>query len=140
MPLAGVVISRLGPAPTITVMSIIGGTGLAAAAIGYQYGVAPVVPGLFLLGLGSGTWDVAMNVEGAEVERRLGRSIMSRFHAGFSVGTVAGALLGSSMIALGVSVTAHLVGVAVLVALTATPAVRGFLPSPTTTSTTGPAP
>ena len=97
-------------------MSLIGASGLAIAAIGYQYGVAPVVPGLFLLGLGSGTWDVAMNVEGAEVERRLGRSIMSRFHAGFSVGTVAGALLGSAMIALGVSVTAHLIVVAVLVA------------------------
>jgi fucose permease len=128
MPLAGVVISHLGAARTITVMSLIGATGLATAAIGYRHGVAPVIPGLFLLGLGSGTWDVAMNVEGAEVERRMGRSIMSRFHAGFSIGTVAGALLGSAMIALGVSVTAHLIAVAVVVALTATPAVRGFLP------------
>ena len=128
MPLAGLVIARLGAARTVSVMSLIGASGLAIAAIGYQYGVAPVVPGLFLLGLGSGTWDVAMNVEGAEVERRLGHSIMSRFHAGFSVGTVAGALLGSAMIALGVSVTAHLIVVAVLVAATATPAVRGFLP------------
>ena len=128
MPLAGLVISRLGAARTITVMSLIGASGLAIAAVGYQHGVAPVIPGLFLLGLGSGTWDVAMNVEGAEVERRMDRSIMSRFHAGFSVGTVAGALLGSAMIALGVSVTAHLAAVAVLVALVATPAVRGFLP------------
>jgi fucose permease len=53
---------------------------------------------------------------------------MSRFHAGFSIGTVAGALLGSAMIALGVSVTAHLLAVAMVVALVATPAVRGFLP------------
>ena len=128
MPLAGIVISHLGAARTITVMSLIGASGLAIAAVGYRSGIAPVAGGLFLLGFGSGTWDVAMNVEGAEVARRLGRSIMSRFHAGFSVGTVAGALLGSAMIALGVSVTAHLVGVAVLVALTATPAVRGFLP------------
>jgi fucose permease len=128
MPLAGVVISHLGAARTITAMSLIGATGLATAAIGYRHGVAPVIPGLFLLGLGSGTWDVAMNVEGAEVERRLGRSIMSRFHAGFSIGTVAGALLGSAMIALDVSVTAHLIAVALVVALVATPAVRGFLP------------
>jgi predicted MFS family arabinose efflux permease len=128
MPLAGVVISRIGAARTVSVMSLIGAAGLAIAAIGYKAGVAPVVPGLFLLGLGSGTWDVAMNVEGAEVERRLGSSIMSRFHAGFSVGTVAGALLGSAMIALGVSVTVHLVAVAVLIAAGATPAVRGFLP------------
>jgi fucose permease len=128
MPLAGLVISRIGAARTVSAMSVIAATGLAIAAIGYRHGVAPVVPGLFLLGLGSGTWDVAMNVEGAEVERRLGHSIMSRFHAGFSVGTVAGALLGSAMIALGVSVTVHLLAVAVLIALSATPAARGFLP------------
>ena len=58
-------------------------------------GVLPVVIGLFPLGVGNGTWDVAMNVEGAAVERRLGQSIMPRFHAGFSVGTVAGALVGA---------------------------------------------
>jgi fucose permease len=128
MPLAGLVISHLGAARTVSVMSLIAAAGLAIAALGYRHGVAPVIPGLFLLGLGSGTWDVAMNVEGAEVERRLGRSIMSRFHAGFSVGTVAGALLGSAMIALGVSVTVHLIAVAALVAAAGTPATRGFLP------------
>ena len=36
-----------------------------------------------------------MNVQGAAVERRLGRPIMPRFHAGYSVGTVAGALIGA---------------------------------------------
>ena len=61
----------------------------------------PVVAGLFLLGVGIGTWDVAMNVEGAAVEQRLGRAIMPRFHAGFSVGTVAGAAIGSALVALG---------------------------------------
>ena len=55
-------------------------------------GSLPVVVGLFLIGYGNGTWDVAMNVEGAAVEQRLGRAIMPRFHAGFSVGTVVGAL------------------------------------------------
>ena len=112
MPLAGVVISRLGAAWTIRAMSLILALGLTTAALGYNEGVAPVVIGLFFLGFGSGTWDVAMNVEGAEVERRIGHSIMPRFHAGFSVGTVAGALGGSAMILLGVSVTAHLLAAA----------------------------
>jgi predicted MFS family arabinose efflux permease len=127
IPLAGVVISRLGAARTISAMSVILALGLTIAALGYRSGVVPVAVGLFFLGFGSGTWDVAMNVEGAEVERRLGHSIMSRFHAGFSIGTVAGALGGAAMIALGVSVTAHLLAVAAIVAATATPAVRGFL-------------
>ena len=85
-------------------------------AFGYRIGVPPVVIGLFLIGFGNGTWDVAMNVEGAAVEQRLGRAIMPRFHAGFSVGTVAGALGGAGMVALDLPVTAHLLVVAVIVA------------------------
>ena len=112
LPLAGTVVARAGAARTITFMAILSAIGLATAALGYRSGVAPVVVGLFLLGMGNGTWDVAMNVEGTFVEQCLGRSIMSRFHAGFSVGTVAGALLGAAMVALGVSVTTHLLAVA----------------------------
>jgi fucose permease len=127
MPLAGVVVGRLGTARTIVCMAGLAAVGLASAAVGTRIGVAPVVVGLFLLGLGYGTWDVAMNVEGADVERALGRAIMPRFHAGFSVGTVAGALVGAAMVALGVSVTAHLLGVAVLVVVAGPVSVRGFL-------------
>jgi fucose permease len=127
MPLAGLVVARLGTARTVALMACIAAVGLVIAAIGSRVGVAPVVVGLFLLGLGNGTWDVAMNVEGAAVERDLGRAIMPRFHAGFSIGTVAGALLGSAMVALGVSVTAHLLLVAAIVAAGVPAAVRGFL-------------
>src|SRR3954449_4514394 len=133
LPLAGVVVARLGTARTIAVMTAFVGVGLGTAAIGTRVGVEMVVPGLFLLGLGNGTWDVAMNVEGSAVERDLGRSIMPRFHAGFSIGTVAGALLGSLMVALGVSVSVHLLVVAAAVAAFGPFAVRGFLgPHPDT--------
>jgi hypothetical protein len=50
---------------------------------------------------------------------------MPRFHAGFSVGTVAGALIGA---ALHVPVTVHLLAVAVLVGVGVPLDVRGFLP------------
>ena len=69
-----------------------------------------------------------MNVEGSAVEQELGRAIMPRFHAGFSVGTVAGALVGAAMVALGVSATVHLVAVAGIVATAGPLAVRDFLP------------
>ena len=59
--------------------------------------VAVVAPGLVLVGLGMGVWDVAMNVQGADVERRLGRSLMPRLHAAFSLGTVAGAGVGAAV-------------------------------------------
>jgi fucose permease len=127
LPLAGTVVARLGAARTITLMAIVSATGLAATALGYRSGVAPVVVGLFLFGIGNGTWDVAMNVEGTFVEQRLGRSIMPRFHAGFSIGTVAGALLGAAMVLVGISVTTHLLAVALLIAIGGPWAVRGFL-------------
>ncbi|NUT35186.1 MAG: MFS transporter [Hamadaea sp.] len=116
LPLSGMVVTRFGSALTVRVMAYLLAASLAVVALGSAAGVAPVVAGLFLLGFANGTWDVAMNVQGAVVEQRLGRSIMSRFHAGFSLGTVAGALLGAAMIALHVSVTAHLLGAAVVIA------------------------
>ena len=128
MPLSGVVIGRLGTERTVAVMSLVAAAGLATAALGYRVGVIPVVVGLFALGVGMGTWDVAMNVEGSAVEQELKRAIMPRFHAGFSVGTVAGALLGAAMVALGVSATVHLLAIAVLVAAVGPWAVRDFLP------------
>ena len=128
MPLAGVVVGRLGTAHTVAVMALVAAAGLATAGLGYPVGVAVVLVGLFALGVGNGTWDVAMNVEGSAVEQEMGRAIMPRFHAGFSVGTVAGALIGACMVALGVSATVHLVGVAAFVAIAVPLAVRDFLP------------
>ncbi len=128
MPLAGIVVTRIGAARSVGIMSLILSVGLVVVGIGFWYGIPPIVAGLFLIGFGNGTWDVAMNVEGAAVEQRLQKAIMPKFHAGFSVGTVAGALGGTAMVALGIPVTAHLIGIAVLVALVVPVATRRFLP------------
>jgi len=69
-----------------------------------------------------------MNVEGAEVERRLRRSIMPRFHASFSLGTVAGAGVGAAAAFAGVSLAVHIGLVGALVACLGAVSVRGFLP------------
>ena len=129
MPLSGMVVTRLGEARTVTVMALILAAGLATVAVGSRYGVPSVVVGLFLLGFGAGTWDVAMNVQGARVEQGLGRAIMARFHAAFSAGTVLGALVGTGMVALQVPVIVHLLAVAVLAAVLVPTAVRRFLPA-----------
>src|SRR5262252_7384275 len=127
-PLSGLVVARLGDSRTVAVMSLTAAAGMATVAVGYRYGIPPVAAGLFLFGDSSGTWDVAMNVQGAAVEHALGRAIMSRFHAGWSVGTVAGAGAGTAMVALGVPVTVHLLAVALVVAATVPVAARRFLP------------
>ncbi len=121
LPLAGTIVHRLNSRRTVAGMSVLLAAGLATVAIGYLTGVVPVLIGLFVLGFGNGAWDVAMNVQGATVERHLGRAIMPRFHAGFSAGTVGGALSGALMVALGVPVTAHLLVVAVIVAVLVPP-------------------
>ncbi len=127
LPLAGPLVARFGSRATVRAAAALGGAGLVVVAVGYRIGVAPVVGGLFCWGAASGTWDVAMNVQGALVERRLGRSIMPRFHAGFSLGTVAGALGGAAMVALGVSVTAHLAIAGLIVGVTVPVSARRFL-------------
>ncbi len=130
MPMAGLVVRRIGTARTVGAMSLVAAAGLATVGLGQQVGVIPVVVGLFAFGVGNGTWDVAMNVEGSAVERALGKAIMPRFHAGFSIGTVAGALLGAAMVAVGVPTSVHLVAVAAIVAVVGQVAVRDFLPDP----------
>ena len=128
LPLAGTLIGRIGSRRTVIVMALVLAAATVVIAVGSVTTVAVLVVGLFVMGLANGAWDVAMNVQGAVVERHLGRVVMSRFHAGFSLGTVAGALLGTAMVALDVPVPAHLAGVAVLVAVTVPLAARGFVP------------
>jgi predicted MFS family arabinose efflux permease len=128
LPASGPVIARIGSRRTVGAMALLLGLALAGVATGQLVGLVPVVVALFVLGFANGAWDVAMNVQGAVVERRLGRSIMSRFHAGYSLGTVAGALVGAAMVALHVPVVAHLLATAVLVTAVVVREVRCFLP------------
>jgi MFS family permease len=128
LPLAGSVVTRVGSRRAITSMSVVVGASLLIVAVGYSISVVPVVAGLFVYGFAIATWDVGMNVQGAVVERLLGRSIMPRFHAGFSVGAVAGALIGAAAVALHVPVGAHLGVVALAVAVGVPIAVRSFVP------------
>jgi MFS family permease len=140
LPLAGTIVHRFNSRRTVAWMAVLLAVGLSTVAIGYRTGVIVVVIGLFVVGFANGAWDVAMNVQGALVELRRRRSIMPRFHAGFSIGTVAGALVATLMVALHISVTAHLLGVAVLIAATMPLAVQDFLPDvDTDTTTDGPA-
>ena len=129
LPLSGPIVHRVGPARAVLLGSLSVVVGLLALAGATALGRVPLAAaGLLFAGAGISTWDVAMNIGGAEVERRLGRTLMPRFHAGFSLGTVAGAGLGAAAAWLSVSVSAQLLVTAVAVALTMVLAVRSFLP------------
>ena len=127
LPLSGPIVQRFGPARAVLAGSLGVALGLLVLAAGLVTGdVVPAACGLALNGLGIGVWDVAMNVEGADVERRLGRSLMPRLHAAFSLGTMAGALLGAATAAAGIALAAQVAGVAAVVPLVALVAVRAF--------------
>ncbi|MGI9137130.1 MAG: MFS transporter [Candidatus Nanopelagicales bacterium] len=129
LPTAGMVVHRFGAARTTAVTVTIFCGGITLAAIGTNIGVLVVVIGLVLMGIGTGAGDVAMNVEGAAVEQELGRSVMPRFHAGFSVGTVTGALLGIIANVLDLSVAIHLSIIAVIILVVSLIAIRKYLPA-----------
>ncbi|HKH07668.1 MAG TPA: MFS transporter, partial [Agromyces sp.] len=96
--------------------------------VGLGGSVLPSVPlvviGLALFGFGNGTVDVMMNVEAAEAEREIGKTLMPLMHAFFSFGTVAGAALAAGASAIGLSVSVHLGIIAVLIAVAVIVAVR----------------
>lgn len=129
LPLSGPVVHRLGPGPAVLLGALSVSLGLAGLVTGLVTGaVVPAGIGLVFTGLGSGVWDVAMNVEGADVEHRLGRSLLPRLHAAFSLGTVAGAALGAASAATGVPLAVQVAAVAVLLPVVVTVASRRFLP------------
>src|SRR3954469_24949963 len=72
LPLSGPLVARFGSGRTVFATSLLLTAGLAVVAFGYLGGLVPVFAGLFLVGLGNGFWDVAMNVQGGVVERHLG--------------------------------------------------------------------
>ncbi|MFD8408017.1 MFS transporter [Streptomyces anulatus] len=77
---------------------------------------AGVFCGLALFGAGMGLAEVAFNIEGAAVERSLGRPVLPVLHGCFSLGTVVGALLGMGLTAVRFPVGWHLAAIAVAVA------------------------
>lgn len=130
LPFAGRVADRIGAARTVTIGMAVAAVGLLAvgSAVDALESRPLMAAGLFLLGMGVGLWDVAMNLEGATVERLLGKTVMPHFHAAFSGGTVLAALVGSLMSWASVPLVPHFVGAVVLTAGVGAWGVRAFLP------------
>ncbi|CBG87627.1 MFS transporter [Citrobacter rodentium] len=77
-------------------------------------------PWLFALGLGVfgasfGSAEVAINVEGAAVEREMNKTVLPMMHGFYSLGTLAGAGVGMALTAFGVAATSHILLAALVV-------------------------
>ncbi|MBP1914424.1 MFS transporter [Lederbergia galactosidilytica] len=76
--------------------------------------------GLAIFGFGNGICNVAMNLEGTAVEKAVGKSLLTGFHAAFSLGTLLGAMLGAAAIKFGIIVPIHLMFVMMLILVSVT--------------------
>ena len=125
LPIAGAAVSRRGSRTIIVVSTVAYCSALPLLAL------APSGPMLALslatFGIVASGLDVAMNVQGAMVERAYGRSIMSSLHAFFNLGGFAGAVGGSIAVAVGASPKSHFLSAAALLALTGLVASTGLL-------------
>jgi hypothetical protein len=109
MRVTGAWCARFGAGPVGAVAAV------AVSAAVLPPGLVSSVPALcialFVFGAATGMVNVAANAVGVQVEARVGRPILSGLHAGFSLGGLAGALIGGAVSSV-LGVGAHLALVA----------------------------
>ncbi len=131
LPSSGRLIERLTATGVVRGGAVLTLVGLALVALGVSglESLPPVALGLGVYGFGTAVWDVAMNVEGAEVERRLGYTVLPRFHAGYSLGAIGGAAIGVVAAWAGVPLPVHILLVTVAGVGVVVGASAAFLPA-----------
>ncbi len=106
---AGALVRRLGTRPLVLVGAALPVLGMLLVGVlaPAQFTVG-VWGGLFLIGFGAGVAEIGLNVEAAAQERATGRPVVPMLHACFSLGTVAGGVVGIAMTAAQTLVVVHL--------------------------------
>src|ERR687889_465866 len=123
--LAGAPVDRFGSRPIMRA-----GFPLLAATLllpGLAESGVTLFAALLVLGVASGALDVAMNAQGIEVERRLGRPILSGLHGLWSVGLGLGAAGAALAAAVGADPLEHFAVVAGALAVASVVFLRGLL-------------
>jgi MFS family permease len=103
---AGVLVSRWGSARVAPATAVLVGANLVALGVAPSWLALAAV--LFVSGSLDAIADVAANTHGLRVERLYRRSILNSLHGLWSVGAVAGGLLGAAAAGAGLAVALHL--------------------------------
>ncbi|EFW27282.1 transporter, major facilitator family protein [Actinomyces sp. oral taxon 171 str. F0337] len=121
-------ISRLTSARVASLGMLVVALALLGAGLAPSWGVLAVC--LLIVGGTDSIVDVAQNAHGLRVQRRWGASIVTSFHASWSLGAVLGAAMGQAMAGAGVGLGTHMVLTAVaLLVISVGPLLAGwFLP------------
>lgn len=106
LPLAGVIIHKFSSRNITVFAAAI--YFIAMPLLGLSTTPLTLALSLFVFGFGSDLLNIAMNVQAVGVEKMQNRSIMSSFHAIFSVGFMVGATLGGFIAKQGISTFQHL--------------------------------
>src|SRR5919108_5349583 len=109
LPAGGALATRIGSRWTLRVGFVL--YAAAMAAVGAAPSLATLTAALALTAAATSLNDVAMNVQGIELERRARRPILSGLHAGHSFGVLAGAAIGTVAAAAEVGVATHFAAV-----------------------------
>ncbi len=120
---AGRIVGRQGPRRATIVSGVLCALSVGALLVSSHYAVLLAL--MVVFGAGMSLFDVSINAAASDLERLGGRSLMSGFHGMFSLGGMAGAALGSALLARQVEPNAHLLGMALssLIAIVAAGAV-----------------
>ncbi|MEN9324756.1 MAG: hypothetical protein RL414_510 [Actinomycetota bacterium] len=95
------------------------GLAISTILVGTSQSLWQLASTLFLFGFFLGAQDVSMNAHSVAVEHQMNKRIMSTFHATFSLGALAGGLIGGLLSQLQVSILTHATGVSLLAILLA---------------------
>ncbi len=109
-------LTRFGSTRVFATGAVVMSVGFVLMGVGTAFGSR----WLFLLaivinGVGGAMLNVPMNIESARIEQAYGRTVIPHFHAAFSGGAVAGAVLGAGSASAGVPVVVQFAVVAIVV-------------------------
>ncbi len=125
-PIASRIAHRAGSRRLTLVAGLLVVVGLLA--LGLASSRTALMAALFAFGVSSGLLDVGMNSQAVLVERAAGRPLMTSFHACFSIGGLAGALLGGAFAWAGAGLLVHFTTASIPLACGAALAGRWLLP------------
>ena len=128
LPTSGPIVTKIGARASGRIGVLIWALGIVCAGVGALNVSIPLATlGLVLLAAGNGLWGATMNIEAGLVQAAVRRTVVPVIQAMYAVGMLGGALLGALAAQMGLSLGAHLFGLAALELLACGTAVGFYL-------------
>lgn len=128
LPTSGPIVTKIGARASGRIGVLIWALGIVCAGMGaLNVSIPLATAGLVLIAAGNGLWGATMNIEAGLVQAAVRRTVVPVIQAMYLVGMLGGALLGALAAQMGLSLGAHLFGLAALELLACGTAVGFYL-------------